>query len=202
LHTYKGVLNLAADEFVAPTIVKNDLINLNTYITSDEKPKEGDYCFCTIENRVIRNQVHKNVPNSRKKIILTTDPDLIANGVQAINNEFLEWFVKNPSCEHVPIIPPLFGHPYIIWIEGLNFIEEPKQETPEEAASRLLYSKYPFHPPQDSGYWKDMFLEGAEWKAERMYSEEDLLSAFKAGMMFIGEDKGSFKEWFKQFKKK
>ena len=36
----------------------------------------------------------------------------------------------------------------------------------------------------------------------RMYSEEDLLSAFKAGMMFIGEDKGSFKEWFEQFKKK
>jgi hypothetical protein len=37
---------------------------------------------------------------------------------------------------------------------------------------------------------------------ERRYSEEDLLSAFEAGMMFIGEDKGSFKEWFEQFKKK
>jgi hypothetical protein len=35
-----------------------------------------------------------------------------------------------------------------------------------------------------------------------MYSEEDLLSAFEAGMMFIGEDKGSFREWFEQFKKK
>ena len=43
---------------------------------------------------------------------------------------------------------------------------------------------------------------GAKWQAERMYSEEDLLSAFEAGMMFIGEDKGSFKEWFEQFKKK
>jgi hypothetical protein len=42
----------------------------------------------------------------------------------------------------------------------------------------------------------------AQSQAERMYSEEDLLSAFKAGMMFIGEDKGSFKEWFEQFKKK
>ena len=36
---------------------------------------------------------------------------------------------------------------------------------------------------------------------ERMYSEEDLISAFEAGMMFIGEDKGSFREWFEQFKK-
>ena len=38
--------------------------------------------------------------------------------------------------------------------------------------------------------------------SKRMYSEEDLLSAFEAGMMFIGEDKGSFNEWFEQFKKK
>jgi hypothetical protein len=45
------------------------------------------------------------------------------------------------------------------------------------------------------------FIEGAKWMQERMYSEEDLLSAFEAGMMFIGEDKGSFKEWFEQYKK-
>ena len=49
---------------------------------------------------------------------------------------------------------------------------------------------------------KKGFIEGAKWKEERMYSEEDLLSAFEAGMMFIGEDKGSFNEWFEQFKKK
>jgi hypothetical protein len=30
-----------------------------------------------------------------KKIILTTDLDLIKDGVQSIDNEFLEWFVKN-----------------------------------------------------------------------------------------------------------
>jgi hypothetical protein len=35
------------------------------------------------------------------KIILTTDQDLIKDGVQAIDDEFLEWFVKNPSCEEV-----------------------------------------------------------------------------------------------------
>jgi hypothetical protein len=46
------------------------------------------------------------------------------------------------------------------------------------------------------------YIAGAKDQAERMYSEEDLLSAFKAGMMFIGEDKGSFREWFEQFKKK
>ena len=46
------------------------------------------------------------------------------------------------------------------------------------------------------------FIKGAKWQQERSYSEEDLLGAFEAGMMFIGEDKGSFKEWFEQFKKK
>ena len=38
-----------------------------------------------------------------QKIILTTDQDLIKDGVQAIDDEFLEWFVKNPSCEEVEI---------------------------------------------------------------------------------------------------
>jgi hypothetical protein len=62
----------------------------------------------------------------------------------------------------------------------------------EETAERLC--------PNSS--WKHGFIAGANYQAERMYSEEDLLSAFEAGMMFIGEDKGSFKEWFEQFKNK
>jgi hypothetical protein len=41
--------------------------------------------------------------NKPKKIILTTDQDLIKDGVQAIDDDFLEWFVKNPSCEEVEI---------------------------------------------------------------------------------------------------
>jgi hypothetical protein len=38
-----------------------------------------------------------------KKIILTSDPKLIADGIQAIDEDFLEWFVKNPSCEEVEV---------------------------------------------------------------------------------------------------
>jgi hypothetical protein len=41
--------------------------------------------------------------NYEKKIILTTDQDLISDGVQAIDDEFLEWFVNNPSCEEVEV---------------------------------------------------------------------------------------------------
>jgi hypothetical protein len=73
----------------------------NIYITSDEEIKEGDYGL--IGNGVISyHQMHKKwgMPQG-KKIIITTDQDLIKDGVQAIDNDFLQWFVKNPSCESV-----------------------------------------------------------------------------------------------------
>ena len=38
-----------------------------------------------------------------KEILLSTDDSLIKDGVQAIDDEFLEWFVKNPSCEEVEL---------------------------------------------------------------------------------------------------
>jgi hypothetical protein len=89
--------------------------------------------------------------------------------------------------------------------------EESKQEKLEEASSRLLYSKYPFHPPQDSGYWKDMFISGAKWQAERMYSEEEVLNLWKVyiklndGFMTRKSLPTRLEElidWFEQNKKK
>ena len=37
------------------------------------------------------------------KVILTTNKLLIKDGIQAIDDDFLEWFVKNPSCEFINI---------------------------------------------------------------------------------------------------
>ena len=96
------------------------------------------------------------------------------------------------------------------------------QETLEEAANRLLYNKYPYHPPQDSGYWKDVFKEGAKWQQEKMYSEEEILKSFdNLGFKqisseelnslpyqpFITDENGNIwvidkEKWFEQFKKK
>jgi hypothetical protein len=53
----------------------------------------------------------------------------------------------------------------------------------------------------DHEFIRAAFKAGYNKARQTMYSEEDLLSAFEAGMMFIGEDKGSFREWFEQFKK-
>ena len=169
----------------------------NIYITSDEEIKEGDKDFYIIANdrdKTWINRLEKVVEckidpkhgkvlilssgflyvDEGKKIILTTDQDLIKDGVQDIDDEFLEWFVNNPSCEEV-----------------------------EEAALSII-------PDRSTAGWIDSFgaterigfIKGAKWMQEKMYSEEDLLNAFEAGMMFIGEDKESFREWFEKFKKK
>jgi hypothetical protein len=92
---------------------------MNIYITSDEivtKYSNGLYFIDIYTNtRHIFSPIYINKDTIAfgkfhtymndggmcKKIILTTDQDLIKNGVQAIDDEFLEWFVKNPSCEKI-----------------------------------------------------------------------------------------------------
>jgi hypothetical protein len=76
----------------------------NVYVTSDEEPKYKDFYITDGTQIYYCNTLNPTRNNHYKKIILTTDPDLIKNGVQAIPDEFLEWFVKNPSCEEVEVI--------------------------------------------------------------------------------------------------
>jgi hypothetical protein len=76
----------------------------NIYITSDERPNTNEYYIIDDIHEVLKNDSLKFIDNNCKKIILTTDQDLIKDGVQAIDDEFLEWFVKNPSCEEVKVV--------------------------------------------------------------------------------------------------
>jgi hypothetical protein len=54
------------------------------------------------------------------------------------------------------------------------------------------------------------FINGAKWQAERMYSEEDMISfahfyfteEFNSSMQTSKSTKDIFTEWFEQFKKK
>jgi hypothetical protein len=93
--------------------------NQHIYITNDSDIIVKDYVVVSCsevnieEVRIVtgyyneqflfddKSQIHMDYC---KKIILTTDEDLIANDVQAIDDEFLEWFVKNPSCETVEVV--------------------------------------------------------------------------------------------------
>ena len=81
---------------------KGESLNHNIYITSDEEIKKGDW-FLEKAGRqypIQWNGIEK-LNFHCKKIILTDNKDLIKDGVQAIDDEFLEWFVKNPTCEEV-----------------------------------------------------------------------------------------------------
>jgi hypothetical protein len=74
----------------------------NIYITSDEEIKEGDWVYHCASNKLFKYD-GRGLCVEVEKIILTTDQNLIKEGVQAIDDEFLEWFVKNPSCEEVEV---------------------------------------------------------------------------------------------------
>jgi hypothetical protein len=95
--------------------------NQHNYITDNSEIKEGDWVLygeetvmqvkSSYDNDVsgediwlgdCLNGLATNKDNC-KKIILTTDQDLIKDGVQAIDDEFLKWFVKNPNCEFVKV---------------------------------------------------------------------------------------------------
>ena len=97
--------------------------NQNIYITSDEEIKEG-YWLLNLNGifKAKANFIHGNP--SYKKIILTTDLDLIKDGVQAIDDEFLEWFVKNPNCENVEVVIEQYTQNYHkdIWYNRYKII--------------------------------------------------------------------------------
>lgn len=197
----------------------SDTINgQHLYITSDEEIKEGDWVVFN-ELEIVKCTYSKNgeflfseplTSSSNhhfsyfKKIILTTDQDLIKDGVQAIDDNFLEWFVKNPSCEEVEVekicnncgeincihavcssqIALKKGVTYKIIIPN----EESKQEFCDNCNNDICCCIVKNQETLKE-YLKSRLLEtkypskmqcaeiGAKWQAERMYSEEDIKNA-------------------------
>jgi intergrase/recombinase len=87
--------------FGAEIISFSNSIPQHLYITSDEEIKQGDWCIYKT-GEIIQYLVKLNTDNL-KKITITTDQDLIYDGVQTIDDKFLEWFAKNPSCVRVEV---------------------------------------------------------------------------------------------------
>jgi hypothetical protein len=201
-----------------------DLIqNRHIYITSDEvKAKEGEWVYNIINNTIYKA---KDISFAFEfKIILTTDQDLIKDGVQAIDDEFLKWFVKNPSCEFVEIKLQHQYHTSKEYYIDADYVdctkeqynsikseiptcplrilykiiipqEEPKQETLEEAAENFVNSTRLRN-------YKVLFIEGAKWQADRMYSEEEVQLILSKLLIDIKNgNAGNSVEWFEQFKK-
>jgi hypothetical protein len=129
-------------------------INENIYITSDEEIKEGDWYVC-LDNSIrqasrVWDTAYGKCPN--KKIILTTDNQLIQDGVQAIDDDFLEWFVNNPSCEFVEVeeFEPIYGH--------------------QNNSNSVLYKI--IIPKEDLGYTTKMGIEVKDEFEEEFYNKK------------------------------
>jgi hypothetical protein len=174
---------------------------MNIHITSEEEIKVGDWfihpdssCFdkeckevsiggyeilqvIKVDKNFIYHSammaIHKN--KNIKKIILTTDQDLIEGGVQAIDDEFLEWFVKNPTCEYAPIITTIVNNKsdyktnigFELWRK-----EEHKQKSPVE----WLESRITVLIPDDIGS-QLMFKNNIKKAKEMEENQQKLLSA-------------------------
>jgi hypothetical protein len=179
-------------------------IGKELFITSDEEIKEGDY-YITPNNTVLKalGPMLINVEDY-KKIILTTDFRL-APDVQKIDDEFLEWFEKNPSCEEVKV-ENVYKTASINFGNQFNYYkiiipqEEPKQETLEEASYNYARDK------MNRTSHLIGFRAGAKWQQEQkknLYSEEDVISfgEFIFKHTLLAHCKG-VKNLFEQFKKK
>ena len=143
------------------------------------------------------------------------------DGIQAIDDEFLEWFVKNPSCELVEVklikysenYPELEGGYREEWVyyEIILPKEELKQDPLEEAAKE--YSERHLDVSGNLGKYlvKAVFQDGGKWEQEQdknKYSEEE---AGELAYNIIGEygkhygimiDGEKLNELFEKFKKK
>ena len=128
------------------------VIDNKIYITSDKEIKKGEeQWFLTKDLMVLKskNVNEKSYSPIGKKIILTTDQELITDGIQAIDNEFVIWFENNPTCDRVEtkiIAVNEFGSEITVDSYGFDkFIHkivfpklEPKQGSLLEAINQVI----------------------------------------------------------------
>ena len=158
----------------------NDNNKQNIYITSDEEIKEGDRFFTSD---------HNGEGFRKYKIILTTDQDLIDLGVQSIDDEFLQWYIKNPSCEEVEVIPYLKDI-----INPLTNEKFPAVQHRHFDETKMIFR-----------YHYKIIIPKEEPKQEQdrnKFSKEDMEQAFIAGVDKESYNGVNFDVWFEQFKNK
>jgi hypothetical protein len=174
--------------FSFETLQRSNFTNQHIYITSDEEISGLENNIWVYNNGRVwlwENTMALRSNNKPKKIILTTDQDLIKDGVQDIDDEFLEWFVKNPSCEFVKVKKGFADG--TDW--GYNFLDYkiiiPKEEP------KLFISGQPFleradeviviHRPNQQTFIKADNVDG-QWLSpvptERAWQEEKLVEIF------------------------
>jgi hypothetical protein len=160
----------------------------NIYITNSEEIKEGDY-YIDFTSDGLKIEHFKTKDDwvlvgicDSKKIILTTDSTLIADGVQAIDDNFLEWFVKNPSCERVEVETD-----YLLWknskkakLSDCYKIIIPKEEPNQETLEEIAENKFGLVDP--------------------ILGKSDYRMGYESGLIAGAKSDAAKNYWFKEFK--
>jgi translation initiation factor 2 beta subunit (eIF-2beta)/eIF-5 len=162
-----------------------------------------------VNSEVIKGlkEIYGDKPSHLEKITLTTNTKLIADDVQAIDDTFLEWFVKNPSCEKVEVKlihdedwSDIYGafeidyykiiipkeEPYIE--KGLDYmidLEEPKQDI--QFANGFIPASFFDKQDEDEDtrdYWQNQYKV-------LLNNHKDLLLAAEGAMQFL-QEQGTF----------
>ena len=173
---------------------------LNIYITDHNYEfGEGWYFNNTmnlatfVKNKAITSLKNRygNSPSHLEKIVITNDNDLIADVVQAIDDDFLEWFVKNPSCEKVEVESnwEFLGDDYrhggeqTLVYKLIIPVEEPKQEI--QFVNGFIPASFFEDEDEDArDYWQKQYKE-------LLNNHKELLLAAEGTMQFL-QEQGTF----------
>lgn len=162
---------------------------VNLYIISyDDNLELGGYHFNSKYGDELQKTNQRDI-DSRKyweavdyyisKILLTTDLELVKDGIQEVPESFLNWFLENPSCEYVELkqeklhpgevmddsYPKDFLDYQIVFQNGESLID---------AANEYAKNDYTKSYDFSSDTLIEAFTEGANWQSQRMYSKEEL----------------------------
>jgi hypothetical protein len=148
----------------------------NLYITSGEEVKEKDWVLCSNGNikKVTKSNSDDRFIENWQKIILTTDQGLIKDGIQAIDDEFLEWFVNHPEFENVDVerdSREIGNHLGSVSIQYGDY----EITIPTDKIVPEIIEKYKAENKVLIQTIKDMADIYHDSKQERMYSEEDMI---------------------------
>jgi hypothetical protein len=126
---YKNEISELGFLYEKSTNTDSFCVSYNIFITSSNSDiNENDYIITKDVKLVQVSYLLSKDLEGASKVILTTDQDLINDGVQAIDDEFLEWFVKNPSFEEVEVNKMRYGYLNKFADAGYKIII-PKEET-------------------------------------------------------------------------
>jgi hypothetical protein len=187
--------------------------NLNVYVTKeDEDIHDGD--FVITANGLLVHVTYLLSPDlvGASKVVLTSDIALNEVDVQATDDEFLEWLVKNPSCEYVDliglrkevddyeflgyeiIIPKGEAKTYVMKGEAKTYVmkdgylipkeEDVEEETIEEYFLSSMKNVLQYKNDAQAIRFMEKYYE-AKKEEEGVYNEEEIMNMFHSLSMHL-----------------